>query len=1185
MFKKHGEAMEIGPHSIQSYSSVPDIDPAVLEEMKKYATTLKRIAPKAEDFLYFSAVMMHAAEAVLINADGSPRLTRTGEPLKAQWEISSNGSWKWICNDPFVKAFKNSNGDIFPEAQLIQAYKKWVGKPLCIDHKSNSVDHVRGFIVDTYYDRNLKRVVALCALDRVNYPDLARKIETGYSNSVSMGVGVERAVCFDCGTVARCEADFCHHMRTKSGYGEINTGLNPIELSIVVNGADPDARIKHIIATTDTLNAYVEEKQQQFSKLAGQYEASLSLKDGSKTVNLSFNASDLSEFEQSIKKAIDDYSKLTSMVGSLAETNASQDRNNAAYSQTDSTVSMPETELPNTDFSLAPPNARLAMTSDELTNLTDKLSSIEARIAKMQSDFTAARGQTRGNGQDKQANNQNEDTMAETKGNVKQGYFQGGGGLNEPTPGQRKYDIDPISEDMRDHGDKQMVGQKPFPDVGNVNEIYPGYESFPTGELERKKMLARAESEERVLRRSGAIQKVKQGYFQNGETDKNPNTPTPHKRKYDVDPLDGQDRNQHDKQMVGQKPFPDVGDVEGLHQSPLSADEKDELKRKEKLRRAGLTARFTKSSDAASSTWEVFGADEQTILTKTVDELTNGRANELGAAVGTEAFGKDLMSKIRTLGVEKVDALFSKAQVPPPAPMGDAPALPPAVPMDGASGKDLGGDGDQKGSVVELAEKVRDTASDLAEKIHELAPDLKEAGDSLEGAPMAAHDSGSSDSCSATASLETDIVNELKTKIAESVDVLGKHEAELRAVVRLYDTNAITAANKGFLVPEIDATIADAKKAFAEAHELMLGFTRFADAVDMIDKRATGDETMANKEIMGMLGETDAGLQEIATAFEDELTATAKDESSDESDSSSADDLVALVDDDLSASDSDSECSSDESSADDNEAIMVADVPTAVEVAKVDPGVSVEVKKATLEDRIALRSKIASEMDKVMEIFYDFHPNGGQTPSASVKEELKSQHELAHVEDLEERHEKMMEVVHTTPKVKQAAADIQAAIKSGSITPDQVDQLAAHGVDSEAIKYWKEFYGEMGSEGKTFAADLVKEHAKAQFDAEIEKHKVKLARSYDLAYQMRDAQMISSGRDAVKTAVDEIMLMNDHGYEKVKQLVAQHTPVLAKRASMPQVSGMPLFSEESSPIQDLRTQLDAAFSTSKPRLF
>lgn len=126
-------------------------------------------------------------------------------------------------------------GDIFPEVELLKAYKKWVGKPLCIDHKSSSVDHTRGFIVDTYYDHKLKRVVALCALDAKNYPELAHKVKTGYSHSVSMGTGVGTAICYDCGKLARVEKDFCDHMRYKTTYGEINLDLNPIELSIVVN--------------------------------------------------------------------------------------------------------------------------------------------------------------------------------------------------------------------------------------------------------------------------------------------------------------------------------------------------------------------------------------------------------------------------------------------------------------------------------------------------------------------------------------------------------------------------------------------------------------------------------------------------------------------------------------------------------------------------------------------------------------------------------------------------------------------------------------------------------------------------------------------------------------------------------------------------------------------------------------
>ena len=260
MFIKIGETNEIT--RIESAEScIPSISQEMLDSFKKTANTLKKIAPKANDFLYFSAVMMHAAESVAINEDGTPKLNVRGEAVQVGWDKTGN-TWKWQCNDPNIKPYKNSNGDIFPEEELIKAHKKWVHKPLCIDHKSSSVDHTRGFIVDTYYDRNLKRVVALCALDKANYPDLAKKVASMMQTSVSMGTAVGRAICSDCGKVAKAEQDFCNHMRQKTCYGEINVDLAPIELSIVVNGADPRAHIKHIIAAANTLNTYVDNKAQ-----------------------------------------------------------------------------------------------------------------------------------------------------------------------------------------------------------------------------------------------------------------------------------------------------------------------------------------------------------------------------------------------------------------------------------------------------------------------------------------------------------------------------------------------------------------------------------------------------------------------------------------------------------------------------------------------------------------------------------------------------------------------------------------------------------------------------------------------------------------------------------------------------------------------------------------------------------
>ncbi len=226
------------------------VDPVVLERFTKYAQTLRAVAPKAKDFLYFSCVMMHSAEAALVNQKtGEPLVGKDGKPITANWDINpKTGSWKWVCSDNSIRPYKNNNGDIFPESELRKAYRKWVEKPLCQDHKSNTVDGMRGLIIDTYWDNSRKRVIALCALDRKNYPDLARKIEGRYATNVSMGT----------------EAEYCPCVRARRTYGEINIDLSPIELSLVVTGADPAAKLRHIIAS---LNTYAQQKQARIDEL------------------------------------------------------------------------------------------------------------------------------------------------------------------------------------------------------------------------------------------------------------------------------------------------------------------------------------------------------------------------------------------------------------------------------------------------------------------------------------------------------------------------------------------------------------------------------------------------------------------------------------------------------------------------------------------------------------------------------------------------------------------------------------------------------------------------------------------------------------------------------------------------------------------------------------------------------
>ena len=247
---KYGESIGFSTEGFRSSDSIKQ-DTELHDRFVKIAAQFRKIAPKAEDFLYFTAIMMHAAERALYDEDGNLLKTADGKPVEAHWDVNEKtGSWKWICNDPKIKSYKNQNGDIFPEIQLKVAYKHWIGKPLCKDHQSSSVDGVRGFIVDTYWDDKHKRIIALCALDKISYPDLARKVSTGYLNCVSMGVGVGTAICYDCGAAAHTENEYCIHMRNKTAYGEINVGLQPIELSLVVNGADRKALILEVLANT-----------------------------------------------------------------------------------------------------------------------------------------------------------------------------------------------------------------------------------------------------------------------------------------------------------------------------------------------------------------------------------------------------------------------------------------------------------------------------------------------------------------------------------------------------------------------------------------------------------------------------------------------------------------------------------------------------------------------------------------------------------------------------------------------------------------------------------------------------------------------------------------------------------------------------------------------------------------------
>lgn len=1203
-FIKLGEIIEISRVE-NTDSCIPAVSQDVLDNFKKIAGSLKKIAPKAEDFLYFSAVMMHAAEASALNEDGTIKINASGEEVKVGWD-KRGGTWRWTSNDPSIKPYRNSNGDIFPEEELVKAYKKWVHKPLCIDHKSSSVDHVRGFIVDTYYDRNLKRVIALCALDKHNYPDLARKVATGYSSCVSMGTAVGRAICSDCATVARTENDFCDHMRRKSCYGEINIDLNPLELSIVVNGADPRASIKHIIAAANTMNSYLDNRSKQLEKLAeGEYFATLirgQTSDNSgvnDSISVRVKGTDLDSFKNDIKRGLRE-------LQSYNENFSEKDTNDLVSNQSSSTITMDETLLPNTDSGLAPPHARYAADTSSIKELHEVTAAIESKLNQMKKSLNKLAS----------LKNTHEETMSANRMN-KEAYYQG---TEEPTPGQAKYPKDPMNDKLRTDGDKHMEGQNPFPDTGPVDGMHPGVESAGMGELERKKMLARAEAEERAMRRTAIVNLAKQAledkkaYFLNGEGPNNPNTPTPGKTKYPVDKTQYDLREDSDKHMVGQKPFPGVGSVDGMHPSPESADVSDEKKRKEMLSRATLKATFIKAANQDGTTnlgrssWNVFLGDKL-LLTASVNELSGNRSEMLYDSIATREFGTRLIEKVKAQGADKVKSLMKLGQdvgAPAPTPMtpAAAPPAPPAVdaapvaeenptPSDTASG-------DPKQTALDLAEKARDVSSDLVEAVRTLSGEENEMGDVDGVTPEMGTTASDEYSTSSLNAFRKELNGTLSHAMKEAVAELSDHEQELEMIANMYEKGTVTAANKELVDSIVEDAFNEAKTSIADGFRLMTAFVKYARGTEAIVKRAELEAELADLasddegELMGSLDSGDNDLMSLVHNTGDQI-----DEVNTMLDEEPVDETMVHPEDmtgDEGLGSEDPVALDDESLVDDND-IMAK--PDELKNLEVKPGTKVEVTASlnSKEGRVALRAKLAADalgkqddgqlQDMSKAKFSDMLDEADRLTDGQTKLDVKPSDNLGYIETLPEVNKAMMDLAKAPPKVRKEAEAIHKLVSEGKLVASDLDALVSEWLDKDAVAYYKKYYSQVDGGGE-FAGELVKEHVKAQLEEEINKYKVKISRAYELAYDMVDRGLCHGDRSSVSAQVEEIMQFNDESFDSLKRVVARHTPVLRKEAGrMPQV-GM-IGSGEVGPTHvsenDLFSQLSAAFSKTPRRNF
>ncbi len=142
-------------------------------------------------------------------------------------------------------------------------------------------------------------------------------------------------------------------------------------------------------------------------------------------------------------------------------------------------------------------------------------------------------------------------------------------------------------------------------------------------------------------------------------------------------------------------------------------------------------------------------------------------------------------------------------------------------------------------------------------------------------------------------------------------------------------------------------------------------------------------------------------------------------------------------------------------------------------------------------------------------------------------------------------------------------------------------------MDKDAVAYYKKFYGQVDG-GSEFASELVKEHAKAALEEQLNNFKVKMARAYELTYDMVSRGLCQSDGVSVSAQVEEIMKFNDSSFDSLKRVVAKHSPIGKVAGRMPQVGMIgsgDVNTAEASGDDSLFSQLSSALSTSNKRNF
>ena len=1137
-FVKLGEAVHIKSTDLHSLESLAnDVDLDIEQKMFKFAQDLKVIAPQAKDFLYFTCVMMHAAEASLYDNNGKIKKHSNGSDVQYKWEKVGEGI-KWVCSDPAIKPYKNNNSDIFIGSELRVVHKKWVGRPLCLDHKSDSVDKIRGVIVDTVYDEKHHRVIALCALDKKNYPDLADKVATGVATNVSMGTAVGRAICSECQRVARVEKDFCDHMKMRTCYGEINLDLSPMELSLVVNGADPKAKVKHIIA-------------HDLGKAAELLTDYLKIKEASTQIS----TQDL----ESIKEQLE---KLTAQVKDLESVSENTEEHKSdAEGPTRSTKDITDqgTAQPSV-IQMNPPESIPSYASDlqrAIFGANYKIASLQDQYNKLASLITK----------------NNEESMTK-----KVGYFQG---TVEPKSGGGTYAPDPLNQKARQE-DKQMVGMGDFPNVGDVDSLMSDDEST-------KKSLQRlADEEERSLFREAALKKAKEQLINRRAFFQGTEEPTPGKTKYKADPINEKARKE-DKNMVGPAPFPQVGDVEGL------AD--GDLELKKKLSRAKLRAEFPKVKDAtgnvnkAASAWKVYDGDNL-IFQASVQQFAKvaGTSVDLTYAnIANGRFGKEFLRRIAAEGLKSaVRGMTKIAQAaPPPAPAA-APAVAPEMPepaeLEPPKDEEVaGGPESVVDDISALLDEIRSRLDELktvsAKNVEPQAAQL--AGE--KPADMAEFENPAAPKTASTIRRMNKTMNDnLREGLSSVIAALESSEKELSKAAELYQNRyaSLSSQNRSYLNSLAIDGVREARVVLSSAEKVKAAVVKYAQATTQMIKSAQKTEEEMNtnngedldvRQILKELGLDEEEKQEEQNEEDvdmDEVLGLS--ETSDEDDARAKKDVCTCkcdkckkyneVEDEEEEEEETEEEEEEETEEEEEEEEEDEDDADA----KLKDGTAVKLDPKALEGAMITASDLSTKSGRASARLklaqkglgqgYNEKSQEGHSKGSVRLPGLEKTVSPAEFNTLEDRQKAMLELANTAPKVKKQAEQIQALVAKGELDAAQVDGLTAFGVDAEAVKYWKQYYGQSKDQASSeFATKLTQEQSKAKYASDLQSASVRCKRAYQLAGQMASKGMISQAQ--IDSQYEEFLKLPDAGFESIASIV-DRTPTIQKQASLPLVGFM-----------------------------